>query len=107
MTQDAADELEQKGSTQMLLQRRKDLSHVKYEQESVDWTSYDGAEVFVDFMRFGEGSERTPFFRVLLKWEDIEAILSALAEKKHDGAIRIQRALRLADAVADLSDDSN
>jgi hypothetical protein len=79
----------------MLLQRRKDLSHVKYEQESVDWTSYDGAEVFVDFMRFGEGSGRTPFFRVLLKWEDIEAILSALAEKKHDGAIRIQKGFAL------------
>jgi hypothetical protein len=66
MTQDAADELEQKGSTQMLLQRRKDLSHVKYEQESVDWTSYDGAEVFVDFMRFGHGSERTPFLEFYL-----------------------------------------
>ena len=58
-------------------------------------------------MNFGEGPERKPFFRVVLAWEDIEAILSALAKEQHDGAMRIQKALRLADAVTDLGEDSH
>jgi hypothetical protein len=91
----------------MKLQRRKDLNEVKYEQKSADWKSYDGVEIFADFMDFGEGPERKPFFRVVLVWEDIEAILSALAKEKHDGAMRIQKALRLADAVVDLGEESN
>ena len=45
----------EKGRIDMRLQRRKNLSHVKYEQESTNWNTYDGVEVFVDFMNFGKG----------------------------------------------------
>jgi hypothetical protein len=79
---------------------------MKHEETSTDWNSYDGVEAHVDFIRFGEGTERTAYFRVVLAWADIEAVLSALAEKKHDGAMRIAKALRLAQAVADLGVNS-
>ncbi len=96
-----------KGQHLMRLQRRASMSHVKHEETSSDWNSSDGVEAHVDFTRFGEGTERTAYFRVVLTWADIEAVLSALAEKKHDGAMQITKALRLAEAVADLSVNSN
>jgi hypothetical protein len=44
---------------------------------------------------------------IILEWEDIVAIVKAMADEKHEGALRIQKALRLADAVEDFLKDSN
>jgi hypothetical protein len=88
----------------MRLQLRKTTAAERYGQESIDWKSFDGEEVHIDFMDFGkEGAERTSYFRVTLTFQDIESILNTLAEQNNDGALRIKKALRLADAVNDLA----
>lgn len=90
----------------MHLQRRSNYSHVNHEQHSVEWESH-GTDAFIDFQKFGNGSERYNWLRIVLEWEDIVAIVKEMADEKHEGALRIQKALRLADALEDFLKDSN
>ena len=86
----------------MRLQRRKSHSEVSHEQRSAQWESYGGDDAFTDFERFGDGPSNFSWLRVLLTWEDVEAIVNAMAEEKHQKALRVQKALRLADSVEDI-----
>jgi hypothetical protein len=85
----------------MILHRMKNNVDSSYERPSQDWKIHDGKAV-VDFPKFGHGTERNPDFRVTLTWQDVEEIVDALANKKHEKALRAQKAFRLAGAIEDL-----
>ncbi|MBI1867047.1 MAG: hypothetical protein HYS06_01895 [Methylocystis sp.] len=90
----------------MMLQRMKNNIDASCEKESLDWT-WSHNEASIDFPKFGNGTERHSDFRVTLTWRDIEEIMKAMANKNHEGALRAQRALHLANAIEDLFRNSN
>jgi hypothetical protein len=48
-----------------------------------------------------------PHARVSLDWTDVEAVVDAFAKKGHSGALRVQRAEKLAAAVDEFAKNSN
>jgi len=86
----------------MILERLSASDLASHEQESADWKCY-GTNASISFPRFGNGPENFSHFCVRLTWEDIEVIVEAMAAKGHEGAMRVQNALRLADAVKSVS----
>ena len=70
-------------------------------QESHEIKSYpDQAELRTRFKDFG-GHHST--FDVYLCWDDIERAIEQFAAQGAAGALRIQKAIRLAEAVAEIS----
>jgi hypothetical protein len=66
--------------------------------------NYDSAEpdektVRSMFYSFGHGSLRTSDFAIELKWEDMQTLMASFVEMNHPEALRIQVALRLAEAA--------
>ena len=82
----------------MYLQRMKTLSEPNCERESCEW-SCSAREASIRVERFGNGLDNQSDFRIVLTWDDIEKIISGMAAKNNDGALRVQRALNLASAV--------
>jgi hypothetical protein len=64
--------------------------------EPSDW------DVYVDFDKFGAGTEKFSWMQALLRWADVGALISTFAQKGHPEAQRWERAIRLAQAVEDL-----
>jgi hypothetical protein len=62
-------------------------------EDPADWSV---AAIYNDF---GLGSERHSDFAVSVKWSDLEALLRSFAEAGHPGALRIQKAMKLAVAA--------
>jgi hypothetical protein len=90
----------------MFLHRRSTSIFSDHEQASTEWKCC-GTEARIDFSEFGAGSERFSWFEIRLGWEDVETIISAMAGNGHAGAIRVRKALKLADAVEDIAENSN
>ena len=90
----------------MILHRRSTSVFSDHAQESAEWECY-GEEVHLDFREFGAGSERFSWFEIRLGWDDVETIIGLMAEKGHEGAIRVRKALKLAEAVKDIAENSN
>jgi hypothetical protein len=86
----------------VILHRRSTSVFSDHEQASAEWKCH-GVEAHIDFREFGAGSERFSWFEIRLGWEDIEIIINSMAEKGHADAIRVRRALKLADAVEDIA----
>lgn len=51
------------------------------------------------FFGFGKGSERTSDFATVLRWKDIADAIQEFTKMNHPEALRIQAALRLAEAA--------
>jgi len=51
------------------------------------------------FYSFGHGALRTSDFAVELKWGDIQTLIGSFVEMNHPEALRMQAALRLAEAA--------
>jgi hypothetical protein len=78
-------------------------------KENSIFYNWDDAETLrANFRAFGRGSERTSDFGVQVQWEDIEGYIRSFAKKKHPMALRLQSALKLANAVEEVGwrDDS-
>jgi hypothetical protein len=90
----------------MLLQRMKTLSEPNCQKEELDWDCSNN-EASVRVNKFGNGPDQYSDFRVILTWHDIEEIVKGMAAKNHEGALRAQRALCLADAIEGLVKNSN
>jgi hypothetical protein len=80
-----------------------------HEQEMFDWHADmdDENRVCVDFKEFGRGPDNFSYFRASLNWADVEKIIAAFSASNHPNAVRIAKAVRLADAVEDLIRNSN
>ncbi len=77
----------------------------KHEQELTDWQS-DGSNAFINFEKFGNGPDNFSYFKVLLTWKDVEAIIDGMADKNHSQALRVRHALQLAQAIENISENS-
>jgi hypothetical protein len=64
--------------------------------------SPDESEAYAYFLEYGQGSERTNRFDVLLEWKDVEALIGVFAKMDCPRAVRLERARQLADAVESL-----
>ena len=79
----------------------------KYSADSIFSTLENDECVYVDFFRFGAGSENFSDFVVSMEWADVEAAIRAFAGMGNAEAIRLQRAKRLAIAVDEFVKNSN
>jgi hypothetical protein len=72
----------------------------KCRQESSILYNWDDAETFrANFHSFGRGSERASDFGVQVQWMMLKALFGNSLRKKHPTALRLQAALRFAEAV--------
>jgi hypothetical protein len=90
----------------MRLQRMATRSDPNCDQETRDW-SCSGNDASIRIDRFGNGPDNKSDFRILLTWDDVEAIISVMAAENHDGALRVRRALNLASAIEGLLEISH
>ncbi|HUC48702.1 MAG TPA: hypothetical protein VMA30_04895 [Xanthobacteraceae bacterium] len=98
----------------MRLQRVGTSAHGANSREYRDFSIYDvkidglaSDSVNVDFSHFGRGEEKTSDFTVSLDWTDVEEIIETFAKMGKSEAVRLARAIRLADAVSELVKISN
>ncbi len=79
-----------------------------YEQPSSDFKtrpSDDVAQstVYLDFKKFGRGSENSSWLQIIAGWSNVEELIEAFAKLGHPKAVRLQRAHQLATAVESLT----
>ena len=65
----------------------------------VEKTAYGSQAVRAYFRAFGHGMWRTSDFAVDIEWDDVTKIIRQYARLGHPEAVRVQSAIRLADAA--------
>jgi hypothetical protein len=93
----------------MILRRLETAPHC-YQQPSSDFKtsrSDDATQstVYLDFEKFGRGSENFSWFRIIAGWDDVEQLIEAFAKLGHPKAVRLRRAHQLAAAVESLTNN--
>jgi hypothetical protein len=86
--------------------KRISTSH-PHEEESAEYKAFGTSATYVDFEKFGSGTDNFSWLRTSFEWADVESLIEAFAQMGHQEAKKLQLARNLGAAVEEFAKISN